>query len=109
LVADGRKLVGSAQWRSDGALLQHGSILIDDDQSLLTELLRDSSPLPPPAATLRALLGEPPSLTDVASAIFSAIEREDRDVSSLVLDASLSESCSRLASHYADPAWTWRR
>src|SRR5438105_3671850 len=35
LVSDGRKLVGSAQCRDDGALLQHGSILIDDDQSMI--------------------------------------------------------------------------
>ncbi|HEY6220258.1 MAG TPA: biotin/lipoate A/B protein ligase family protein, partial [Gemmatimonadaceae bacterium] len=36
LTARGRKLVGSAQWRSERALLQHGSILIDDDQRRLT-------------------------------------------------------------------------
>src|SRR5712671_4007820 len=35
LVARGAKLVGSAQWRDDSALLQHGSILVDDDQSSL--------------------------------------------------------------------------
>ncbi|MBA3339419.1 MAG: octanoyltransferase, partial [Geodermatophilaceae bacterium] len=35
IVAAGRKLVGSAQWRDGGALLQHGSILVDDDQSRL--------------------------------------------------------------------------
>src|SRR4051812_29079295 len=32
LVVEGRKLVASAQWRDGGALLQHGSILLDDDQ-----------------------------------------------------------------------------
>jgi lipoyl(octanoyl) transferase len=109
LVANGRKLVGSAQWRSEGALLQHGSILIDDDQGRLTGLAREPIPEPPPAATLRDLLGEPPSLFDVAGAIFSAVEREAPDVSPLMVDASLTESCSRLADRYADPAWTWRR
>ena len=109
LVADGRKLVGSAQWRSEGALLQHGSILIDDDQGELAGLLREPVTAPPPAATLRELLGVPPSLSDVASAIFWAIEREAPDVSPLIPDASLTESCARLAEHYADPAWTWRR
>ena len=34
IVAGGRKLVGSAQWRDRGALLQHGSILVADDQAL---------------------------------------------------------------------------
>jgi lipoate-protein ligase A len=34
----GRKLVGSAQVRRDGALLQHGSILLHVDREALTEL-----------------------------------------------------------------------
>jgi lipoyl(octanoyl) transferase len=109
LVAQGRKLVGSAQWRSENALLQHGSILIDDDQPILTELLREPVAVPPPAATLRHLLGEPPSLDEVAAAIFSAIEAEDPTAGPLLIDRSLAESTSRLAARYADPAWTWRR
>lgn len=109
LVVGGRKLVGSAQWRTERSLLQHGSILVDDDQPLLTSLLKEPAAGPPPAATLRDLLGEPPSLTDVARAIFSAVEREDPDATSLPLDPSLIESSSRLATHYADPEWTWRR
>src|SRR6267142_1354939 len=60
LVARGAKLVGSAQWRDDGALLQHGSILVDDDQSSLPVFatgvhVADGS-IPAPA-TLHALLG----------------------------------------------------
>lgn len=109
LIANGRKLVGSAQWRSGKALMQHGSILIDDDQSLLTALLKDPGPDPPPAATLRDLLGEAPSLDEVARAIFSAVEREDPAASPLVLDEGLTDLCSRLTVCYADPAWTWRR
>jgi lipoyl(octanoyl) transferase len=109
LVANGRKLVGSAQWRSENALLQHGSILIDDDQAVLNTLLRDPVAEPPPAATLRDLLGEPPSLDEVAGAIFSGVAREDPSASPLLLDRPLIESTSRLAARYADPTWTWRR
>jgi lipoate-protein ligase A len=109
LVAGGRKLVGSAQWRTDKSLLQHGSILIDDDQPILTTLLREPAAPPPPAATLRELLGEPPSLTDIAGAVFSAIQGDDPEAFPLALDASLIESRARLSKHYADPAWTWRR
>ena len=39
LSVGGRKLAGSAQWRDGGALLQHGSILVDDDQTSVAELL----------------------------------------------------------------------
>jgi lipoate-protein ligase A len=111
LTADGRKLVGSAQWRSERALLQHGSILLDDDQAALAGLLQDGSPVPetPPAATLRALLGDAPSLDEVADAIFSAIRAADGSVSSLVMDRSLTEAAARLSDRYADPTWTWRR
>jgi lipoyl(octanoyl) transferase len=109
LVAGGRKLVGSAQWRSEHALLQHGSILIEDDQTTLTEYLKRSQPAPPPAATLRELLGAAPSLSDVASAIFSAVAIEDSKTTPLDLDQPLLDAQSRLAEHFSDPDWTWRR
>ncbi|MDQ4080810.1 MAG: lipoate--protein ligase family protein, partial [Gemmatimonadota bacterium] len=56
VVAGGRKLVGSAQVRDGDAFLQHGSILIDDDQYLLSSLLDESQPMAAPA-TVRALTG----------------------------------------------------
>lgn len=40
LVVDGRKVAGSAQVRQHGAVLQHGSILLDMDVELLFELLQ---------------------------------------------------------------------
>lgn len=40
LVVDGRKVAGSAQLRKHGAVLQHGSILLDMDVELLFELLQ---------------------------------------------------------------------
>src|SRR4051812_28201699 len=43
LVLDGRKIAGSAQWRADGGILQHGSILLEDDQSLLASLALERS------------------------------------------------------------------
>jgi lipoate-protein ligase A len=109
LVAGGRKLVGSAQWRSEHALLQHGSILVEDQQAVLTEYLKRPQPDPPPAATLRDLLGVAPSLSDVASAIFSAVAVDDPTATPLELDQPLLDAQFRLARHFADPRWTWRR
>lgn len=40
LVVGGKKVVGSAQTRKDGVILQHGSILLDLDSGLLFEVLR---------------------------------------------------------------------
>ncbi len=43
LAVEGRKIVGSAQVRRDGAFLQHGSILLHHDQSEIADLLPDLS------------------------------------------------------------------
>jgi hypothetical protein len=48
-------------------------------------------------------------LSDVASAIFSAIEVDDPDATPLEIDQHLLDAQSRLAEHFADPSWTWRR
>jgi len=52
IMVGGRKLVGSAVWRQGGAYLQHGSILLADDQALLAHAADVPLPLPPPAASL---------------------------------------------------------
>lgn len=109
LVAGGRKLVGSAQWREGGALLQHGSILVDGDQSLAASLLRAPLPPPPAPATLRGLLGRPPSLAEVAAALFAAVRtHEDADAEVL---AGVPPECDPgpYCAHHSDPAWVWRR
>jgi lipoate-protein ligase A len=109
LVVGGRKLVGSAQWRDQGAMLQHGSILVEDDQALVSSLANDVS-LPPPAATLAASLGRTPSVDEVASALFEAVrELECPDADELQPDAALASARARLVARYLDDCWTWRR
>jgi lipoate-protein ligase A len=113
LTVEGRKLVASAQWRSAGAFLQHGSILIDDDQPRLQSALVEGAtlaPVPPPA-TLRTLLGRAPSASEFADALFDAMRTETGDAPSrTVLERVLpaAEVDSR-AERYRDAAWTWRR
>lgn len=105
-----RKLVGSAQWRDAEAYLQHGSILVDDDQPLVSTLLRDPLPPPPSAATLREAIGRAPAADELARAMLDVIQRyEDAFATPLVPDAPLREATARARSHYADEAWTWRR
>ena len=105
-----RKLVGSAQVREDGAFLQHGSILIDNDQCRVPEL--STIPIPPaaPAATLREALGKAPSLQEVARALFAAV-RLHVDVEAMALepDAELHRATHAARTRYADDSWTWRR
>ena len=110
LIVAGRKLAGSAQWRSEGAFLQHGSILVADDQSRLAELTTMSqSPIPPPA-TLGDLLGYSPSVDDLASWLIDAVrDREDADARELELDPEVRAQAAALVVRYRDDAWTWRR
>ena len=113
LVAHGSKLVGSAQWRGDGALLQHGSILVDDDQSALQSFARDgvdkSNGSIPRPATLHSLLGRAPSAAEVASAMFDAVRSlEDTDATNIAEDELREETLKRVP-HFLDEEWTWRR
>jgi lipoate-protein ligase A len=105
IVARGRKLVGSAQVREDGVLLQHGSILLEDDQELASVLLVHPTPAPPPPATLHALMGRVPSLTEVAQALTATLPGAEP----LENDAALLCAARELRARYQDPGWTWRR
>jgi len=109
LVVAGRKLAGSAQWRSDGALLQHGSILVEDDQSMVATLTTEPVARPPAAATLREVLGYAPTLAQVADALFAAVRSDDRSAQPIESDEQLRAIADRLAPRYRDPEWTWRR
>jgi lipoyl(octanoyl) transferase len=116
LVVEGRKLVGSAQWRDAGALLQHGSILLEDDQSRIPSLLSAEGrarlgrqPALPPA-TLREVLARRPAIEEVAGALFDAVRAgADTHASELHPDAPLLHDAAARAGHFRDPAWTWRR
>lgn len=69
----GRKLVGSAQWHGEHALLQHGSILVHDDQGVIPDLSIGPLPVIPPPATLAESLGREPSVSEVTGALFDAL------------------------------------
>lgn len=108
IVVGGRKLAGSAQWRSGGTLLQHGSILLSGDQRQVARLQRKPPADPPPPATLRDLLGREVSADDVAGALFDAVRvLEDPTAEVCALDAPVVADTQRLHAAFSDPAWTW--
>ncbi len=110
LVVEGRKLVGSAQWRDEGALVQHGSILVDDDQGLVRELTLAPLPPVPPPATLRTVLGRAPSGEELVEALLRVVRAtEDPGARRWDGDDALRASVARLRERYLDGAWTWRR
>jgi lipoate-protein ligase A len=119
LVVHDAKLVGSAQLREDGALLQHGSILIADDQPMIASLrhplgdadapahAREVSRPTAAAATLEGTLGRRVTSGEVelalVSAFSAALHAEPLD------PALLRADLARLVIAFADPEWTWRR
>jgi lipoate-protein ligase A len=113
LIVHGRKLVASAQWRERDAYLQHGSMLIDNDQPLLETVLADGATLAPlePPATLRELLARAPSASEFADALAAAITREWGIAPERVApgDVVHDDALRPLVAHFGDPAWTWRR
>jgi len=110
IVAGGRKLVGSAQWRADGALLQHGSILVDDDQALAGDLLLERTGPSPAPATLRQLLGRGPTVAEFAMALAAAVASEEHVTSDVArFDQELRSAAVGLLDRYRSDDWTWRR
>jgi len=114
LAAAGRKLVGSAQWRDHGALLQHGSLLIHNDQDVVAQLRVGAgdqrSRAPVAAASLADVLPVPPDFDRLAEGLRAGFEAEfqvpvvEEETSGPELAAA-----GRLEARYESEAWTWRR
>jgi lipoate-protein ligase A len=111
VTAAGRKLVGSAQWRDSGALLQHGSVLIRNEQHLVEDLrVGDHPSAAIPAVGLEELLGTVPDGPVLEQALVEGFKREfDVAVESGALTAAETDHMEMRLQAYQDPTWTWRR
>ncbi|MBD3349094.1 MAG: hypothetical protein GF400_07870 [Candidatus Eisenbacteria bacterium] len=86
ILAGGRKLVGSAQRRLAGAVLQHGSVLLDGTHARIVEFLRIPDDrrarvretLERATTDVETLLGRRPRFDEVAEAMTRGFEREWR-------------------------------
>lgn len=102
IVVDGRKVVASAQFVDGTAFLQHGSILLHDDQARIAELCL-APEAPTSAVALSAVLAREVTDREVRDAVTAAFAETARlsgtDATGLHVDAG----------PFRDPAWTWRR
>jgi lipoate-protein ligase A len=113
IMAEGRKVVGSAQLRQGTALLQHGSILLEDNQEVVRSMTRKATP---PATLLGVPLENPairqPSLRagEVAEAVTHAARArwpgrwETVSGEESILPAAVSHF-----DRFRSPAWTWAK
>ena len=108
----GRKVVGSAQFRQGGALLQHGSVLLEDNQGFILQLTQGASVASSPPVSRPAWIDPTPpfrsgevaaEVTRAARARWPGDWNENPD-----LDPVL-EGAAEHYSHYQAPAWTWAR
>jgi len=109
VLVQGRKVVGSAQLKVGEAFLQHGSLLLEDDQSLV----RDLAGLPSgdrAEATLGSLLGRPVTFEEAADAVAEAVLVRLQGLARLDrLPEFLESGATRHAGRFQSDAWTWQR
>lgn len=104
-----RKIVGSAQYRQGGALLQHGSVLLEDDQQMVLAVTKDAVN-PEPTAPLAQLPGFPLQGDEVARSIARAAAlRWAGHWTPISAPDHLLAEASRHYPHYRSAAWTWLR
>ena len=108
VIANGRKLIGSAQARIGGALLQHGSIMISGDQTLLSTIGLSTSHHQP--ATLSEQIGEVDMERVVDAVVGSMKKCFGGGWAEGEYSADEKRMCTQLVeSRYAADQWTWRR
>jgi lipoate-protein ligase A len=111
VLLDNRKVIGSAQLRQGDAVLQHGSLLLEDDQSLPRSLAGLASPESGDAeAPLSRSLGRRVSFEEAVAAVTGAAQVHFGPLlPQSRLPSALTTRVRLHAERFQDPAWTWQR
>jgi len=121
VAVSGRKIIGSAQRRMQGVILQHGSIPISLDLENMLALLHPAPPASGAATATAAYRARMTSLEEAGGRsypdgeVIEALSRGFAEVwgIELVPGPLTAEERQRhahlRASKYCSPAWTWRR
>jgi lipoate-protein ligase A len=104
-LVDGRKLIGAAQCRKEGVILQHGALLLEVDEAAWQSALGAMEG----AVSLRSL-GVLASREEIIAALCRGMERtRDTAFERSVLSRAEHQVASRLHAHkYSSPAWNER-
>jgi len=115
LAVGGRKVVGSAQCRMGGAVLQHGSVLLRNPEARLAGLLRprgrQGPPAPAYAVGIEEVLGREVPFRELARLLKEGLEAalgmEFRESALDPAERARAEAIAR--ERYGNPAWTLAR
>jgi len=109
VLVQGHKVVGSAQLRQGDAFLQHGSLLLEDDQSLVRDLAGFSEN-GAADAPLGRLVGRTVAFEEAAAAIAGVARRMLPDLEeSDRLPSAARAGIARHAERFRSVEWTWQR
>ena len=103
------KVVGSAQVRIQDALLQHGSMLLQDDQELVRQMGREPELRAPLERPLATLLHRPVSWDEATDAVTAALPRHGHRPEPRDLEGAVRGLAEPWEDQFRDPAWTWER
>jgi lipoate-protein ligase A len=107
VIVGDNKLVGSAQLRENGALLQHGSILLADDQAMVARLTSGDAPADH-SAPLARLLGRRVSWEEAAEAVTEAAADRWGPPAEHVDDCvRVVQRARDHAARFRSSTWTW--
>jgi lipoyl(octanoyl) transferase len=109
VAAAGAKLIGSAQVRLGGVLLQHGSLPLRPPRAALHELLFHAGEPTPPIPTLSALLHPLPTPSDLIAAFSLAWRDHVGPLTESALTPSEESRADRMVPRYEDPVRAWSR
>jgi lipoate-protein ligase A len=101
------KVVGSAQLRRASAFLQHGSILLQDEQRLVSALMKGEAA---PFMEAPALLREDRSLADLISAISRSVQSHWPGTwQTMSCSGETLQAATQYFGQFRSAAWTWER
>ncbi len=119
IVADGHKLVGSAQWRARGAVLQHGTLPLHGDLARIVRYLAFSEEereaqarsLLARATTLEAVMGRRLPFEQVAEGLRAGLAQilNVTFAPGAPSAGELARAAELRRTRYTDPEWTGRR
>lgn len=110
VIVAGRKLIGSAQYCREGVILQHGSLLFENDQSEVRDLLHEPVEEAGAPAVLSNCCDPLPDWGTLTGALADGwSELTGIEVRPASFSSSEITSANTLQTQYKSLAWTWRR
>ena len=108
IVVAGRKVVGSAQVREGGAVLQHGSILLAGWQTTVHDVTLGDRP-PDLSAPLAEVIGRSPEIQEVAETVAGvAAKCWGGSWKRTSVSEKLLARAARHEAKFRSAEWTWR-